>query len=80
VRVERVKDITELDARSEGVQLNSLKSMWCGSAHKTLGTPKQFSCAIHAFKDLWNSINGTRVYGWDVNPWVWVVEFKRVED
>lgn len=27
----------------------------------------------------WDEINGQRGFGWDVNPWVWVVEFKRVE-
>jgi hypothetical protein len=35
--------------------------------------------SIHApsFAGLWDSINAKRGYGWDVNPWVWVVEFKR---
>jgi hypothetical protein len=28
------------------------------------------------FAELWDNINGQRGYGWDVNPWVWVVEFK----
>ncbi len=28
------------------------------------------------FRMLWDSINAKRGYGWDVNPWVWVVEFK----
>lgn len=31
-----------------------------------------------AFESLWNEINGKRGYGWEVNPWVWRVEFKRV--
>ena len=30
------------------------------------------------FTDLWNKINKKRGYGWDKNPWVWVVTFKRV--
>lgn len=30
------------------------------------------------FQDLWDKINGPRGFGWDVNPWVWVVEFKVV--
>jgi hypothetical protein len=33
--------------------------------------------AIHEFRNLWESING--VGSWDLNPWVWVVEFRRVE-
>jgi hypothetical protein len=35
--------------------------------------------AVSDFKELWNSINGRRGFGWDVNPWVWVIEFKRLE-
>lgn len=33
--------------------------------------------AVAAFADLWDRINGKRGYGWDANPWVWVVEFCR---
>lgn len=31
------------------------------------------------FVELWNSINAARGYGWDVNPFVWVVEFEKVK-
>jgi hypothetical protein len=31
------------------------------------------------FQNLWDSINAKRGFGWSVNPWVWVVEFKRLE-
>lgn len=31
------------------------------------------------YANLWDSLNAKRGYGWDVNPWVWVVEFKRLE-
>ncbi len=34
---------------------------------------------VGAFHDLWDSINAKRGFGWDSNPWVWVVEFKRVD-
>lgn len=30
------------------------------------------------FRELWDSINAKRGFGWKVNPWVWVIEFKRV--
>ena len=33
---------------------------------------------IEAFENLWDSINVKRGYGWDKNPWVWVIEFERV--
>lgn len=32
----------------------------------------------HEFKPLWDSINAKRGYGWDADPWVWVIEFKKV--
>jgi hypothetical protein len=31
------------------------------------------------YMNLWNKINAKRGYGWDVNPWVWVIEFKQVK-
>ncbi len=74
VRVERVQDITEEDARAEGIY---------GEGHQwaTLvkNDAKYKSTARLAFSYLWNSINAKRGYSWESNPWVWVVEFKRVE-
>ena len=32
------------------------------------------------FRILWDSINAKRGFGWDVNPWVWVIEFKQVKN
>lgn len=62
VRVERLQDISNEDAVSEGV-----------------GTPLDMRyAALDGFKPLWESINGTGA--WAENPWVWVVEFKRVEN
>lgn len=69
VRVERVQDITEEDARDEGVELchvfQMAKSGHPLAPHKT------------AFAWLWNEINGRD--SWQANPWVWVVEFNRVK-
>lgn len=33
---------------------------------------------VDEFRALWDSINAARGFGWDVNPWVWVVEFRRI--
>lgn len=30
------------------------------------------------FRKLWNSLNSNRCFGWDVNPWVWVIKFRRI--
>jgi hypothetical protein len=76
VRVERLNDISEADARAEGIKQARfpLDYLWnadypdrgCGSG----GGP------VNAYKSLWNEINGTG--SWTANPWVWVIEFKRV--
>lgn len=63
VRVERLNDITEIDAVAEGVD-----SMCAFDPE--LG-------AIVDFQELWQSINGPE--SWAANPWVWVVEFSKVE-
>jgi len=34
---------------------------------------------IMGFKDAWDKLNAKRGYGWDTNPWVWVIEFKKIE-
>ena len=43
-----------------------------------VGSEGESSDFILDFVYLWDSINAKRGYGWDANPWVWVVEFKRV--
>lgn len=42
------------------------------------GLSGEVNCAIDSWINLWNSINGKK-HPWESNPWVWVVEFKRVE-
>lgn len=64
VRVERLQDISEEDLAAEGIQ----ELIDAGVDHD--GTPRDTYCV------LWESINGPG--SWDANPWVWVVEFKRV--
>jgi hypothetical protein len=41
--------------------------------------PKEMS-SRQAFSVLWDSINAKRGFGWSINPWVWAITFKRVED
>jgi hypothetical protein len=69
VRVERLDDISEADARAEGVTIEDrhMNGYCAGEARPP---------SIRAFRDLWESINGAE--SWTINPWVWVVEFKRV--
>ena len=65
VRVERLQDITEEDAIAEGMS-------------KTLVDGVVFISAKGNFHVLWDSLNIKRGYGWDTNPWVWVIEFERI--
>ena len=62
VRVERLQDISEDDARAEGVRAYG--------PNNCSGTSARI-----AFAELWDSLNAKRGLGWDTNPWVWVIEF-----
>lgn len=42
-----------------------------------VNTPHAFETSIDEFRKLWNSINAKRGFGWEADPWVWVVEFVR---
>ncbi len=63
VRVERLQDITEEQAEAEGC-----------TAHGG-------NLATDAFESVWQSTiksSESTLYGWEANPWVWVIEFKRI--
>lgn len=64
IRLERLQEISEEDAKAEGVR-------WTAGA-TTQSTPRS------AFMHLWESIHGHG--SWDANPWVWCIEFRKVED
>jgi hypothetical protein len=75
VRVERLQDISEADAKKEGIEpFTDFKKSghWLRYDKDTLngyvGNP------VESYASLWESINGPG--SWDLNPWVWVVEFK----
>lgn len=63
VRVERLQDISEKDAKAEGAP-------WAAC-----GAPQEGSHKA-GFAALWESINSPG--SWDANPWVWAIEFERV--
>lgn len=68
VRVERVQDISGEDAQAEG---------WPRAQELFPGVNTN-SKAQDWYRKLWDSINAKRGFGWDKNPWCWVLEFKRV--
>ena len=73
VRVERVQQISEADARAEGVMIAS-DTVTPVTLYDKYADP---ATHVDAYADLWDSINGARGFGWDANPWVWVLEFRR---
>jgi hypothetical protein len=65
VRAERVRHISEKDAKAEGV----------ANAHTFIGIGVDDNMANrYAFRELWQSINGHE--SWNANPWVWVYKFE----
>jgi len=70
VRVQRIQDISNDDARAEGVCGVDWGdgSDWYGPANY-----------VKSFRVLWDSLNGKRGYPWSLNPWVWAVTFKRAD-
>lgn len=73
VRVERLNAISERDAQAEGV--GKLRGgFW---QHYQPGWTQHQLSARGSFVTLWKSIYGEE--SWNSNPWVWVIEFKRVE-
>lgn len=75
VRVERVQEITEEDARAEGARPLAGEAVY----ESLLGSGTWNESARGWFAELWESINGARGAGWDANPWVFRVEFRRVQ-
>lgn len=73
LRVERLQDISQADAIAEGVYAfnSQSKGLEGKPYYRSLFPPNKL------FKQLWDSINGED--SWDANPWVWVIEFKKVE-
>jgi len=68
VRVERLNDISEADALAEGGYCPFCEDEPC------MCIPKW--SAVEWYADLWNHINGPG--SWELNPWVWCIEFRRL--
>ena len=78
-RVERLQAITDQDAQAEGIRELPLQEGQPGAWWAADPTrPKLHGRSpVDAYAKLWGSIQGA--YSWDTNPWVWVIEFKKVE-
>lgn len=90
VRCERLQNITEADAIAEGIELDKFASdgYWknyefttahprrneitTAEKHRIVG----YKSPVDSYASLWRSINGAD--SWDANPFVWVIEFRKV--
>ena len=68
VRAERLQNITPSDCAAEGI----FRDVCHYNGHKDCNCVDDYSV-------LWDSLNSKRGYGWNVNPWVWVISFEHVE-
>ncbi len=68
VRVERLQEISEADAKAEG---------WSRRDGVSSDPQVHIDAARDWFGDLWESINGPG--SWSANPWVWVIEFDVIQ-
>lgn len=69
VRCERLQEITSGGAVAEGIKSD-------------LRSPSEAADALIAFEELWDSTvrkDAIKRWGWEANPWVWVIEFERCE-
>jgi hypothetical protein len=77
VRVERVQDISTADVEAEGFDVASKLPPVVppGTNVEMLA----WMVAQDLFAKTWDKLNGKRGFPWESNPWVWVLEFKRVD-
>ena len=80
IRIERLQDITHDDSMREGIMpvcdVSGKEFGWLDYTEPD-SLPFDYNKPRASFKSLWDTINGPA--SWDLNPWVWVIEFKRVE-
>lgn len=80
IRVEKLQDISKEDSLKEGIY--RIKNYNDSFNYKDYLNKSPFALMnpIHSFRSLWESINGNDWNkGWNVNPFVWVIEFKQVD-
>jgi hypothetical protein len=75
VRVERLNDISEDNAKAEGIE--EIHPAPYLIRYKDYMSNELIEYPESSFMSLWESINGKG--SWDLNPFVWVVEFKQID-
>ena len=78
VRVERLQAISDADAQAEGVERVVIGEGWRRYCDDEIVGVPPCATARDSYGTLWQQINGPG--SWDANPWVWVIEFRRIDD
>lgn len=84
VRVERLQEITAADCLKEGfaqeiAEIRSIEKGWTLGRVMTESDESLIAKGQEWFQDLWDGLNAKRGFSWESNPFVWVVQFKKVE-
>jgi len=82
VRVERVQDTSYDDMTAEGVDTSGPVVAGILMLITETNNLDDAQRVMHrdCWIELWDSINAKRGFGWDVNPWVWAIEFKMTKE
>lgn len=84
VKAERLQDITEEGAIFEGIRGWTKDGTLYKYGHIEPGDPgatqwqDMSRTAVQAYSRLWDELYKTSGYGWEVNPWVWVIKYERI--
>jgi hypothetical protein len=82
IRVEQVQDINANDSIAEGCVDAGYIAAWdsiIADGSPIDDTIDITNTIVGEYTKLWDSINVARGFGWQTNPWVWVITFKRIE-
>lgn len=80
VRVERLQEITDNECIKEGIYPSNCRD--CNDIFGCDVCPDEGYDEVDKFVEVWNSTikkSDLNRYGWDANPWVWVIKFERCE-
>jgi hypothetical protein len=89
-----LQDITNDSAKAEGIDCSWLIYRAENEAHnkRRIEIYRKYGESIKGSEDnwlagerevfayLWDSLNANRGFGWETNPWVWAISFKRTEE
>jgi hypothetical protein len=81
LRVERLQDISQADAKAEGAQAwyrlgDGRREIPHGVEYSIENVAEADRDYVRGYQHIWDCINAKRGHWWHTNPWVWVIQFK----